>query len=354
MFRMAVTKKTAAELREMNKIRVRRSREKLKNDPVKHAQALEKDRSRKKKETMRPKTRAQMEKIRRSGRERSQNLRDRLLQDKIASQPEDFDYKRDKTLEGRKKRKRTMKEKNKTIETLSKRVKELENELEMEKRFENQESAEATSSTMSELKEILTPRSLRKIKGSMSTTGKKHVRKYGLRLRKSTAKPKTNWSNKRKCLFPEGQDRSSDLPEMVPLSEQEATPAQAVYEFAVNNSIEIPDVKKMKLIKSSETGEKKRVPVRFRSETLDLLHSEFLSEYPEFDIAFSSFCRYFPTDTIILPSCEQWGTALCVKCVNARFKAEALQKAGCTNKTADQLCIDMELKPAVPPATSSY
>lgn len=110
-------------------------------------------------------------------------------------------------------------------------------------------------------------------------------------------------------------------------------------------SQELPDIKKMVTVtysdKTTET-----IPLRFRSETLEILHSEFLSQHIEHDIHYSTFARLYPTDLIKLPKAEEWGTALCTKCLNPRFKVEALQSVGCytSQRTAEKICFSMALK----------
>ena len=114
-----------------------------------------------------------------------------------------------------------------------------------------------------------------------------------------------------------------------------------VVKFAEQNSIPIPDIKKMKTLKID--GHKEKVPIRFRSENLKVLHKMFLSENSELEISLSHFSKLFPTETVVIPSSEDWGTALCVKCLNPRFKMEALRAVGCTKMSAEEMYEKMKL-----------
>jgi hypothetical protein len=114
-----------------------------------------------------------------------------------------------------------------------------------------------------------------------------------------------------------------------------------IIKFADNNSVAIPDIKKMKVVEKD--GVKEKVPVRFRSETLKVLHLKFLAENPENEVSFSYFSKNFPTDTVVIPSAEDWGTAGCAKCLNPRFKVEELRRLGCTSMTAEEMSERMTL-----------
>ena len=106
--------------------------------------------------------------------------------------------------------------------------------------------------------------------------------------------------------------------------------------FAENQSQEVPNIKKMRVVHftSADCSEKEKVALRFRRENLEVLDAIFLSQHPEHDVSLFWFKKLFPT-------AEDWGTALCIKCLNPRLKVEALQKAGCTNKSLLEVYSDM-------------
>ena len=111
--------------------------------------------------------------------------------------------------------------------------------------------------------------------------------------------------------------------------------------FAKHNSVAIPDIKKMKSVVVD--GIKEKVPVRFRRDTLRILHNKFLLENTDVEVSFSHFAKHFPTETVVIPGAEDWGTAGCGKCLNPRFKVEALHKAGCTTMSSEEMCEQMRL-----------
>ena len=328
-----------------NRERVRKHRDMVMQDDDKRKAVLEKDRERKaaarKAFPLAEVPNAKLEEVRRKDRERHQKSR-RLLKE------EGYDRRKET---GKRLTKKTLRDKNKLIGNLQKKV------IKLEKQVISHDIKKSNDvSSLEELKEVLTPRSMRKIRSSLSAKGKQKARKLGLRIRTYGSTRKRIRTDAKRKLFPEVIDLSKDLPEDNNDDCLNKTTQEAVVEFALKNSCDIPDVKKMKLLKLSEGDgdHKERVPVRFRYDTLDILHSIFLSEHPDIDIAYSTFSRNFPTETVILPKSEEWGTALCVKCLNPRLKAEALQKAGCTSKSADELCESMVLVTTKLPIVSSY
>ena len=85
--------------------------------------------------------------------------------------------------------------------------------------------------------------------------------------------------------------------------------------------------------------------MRFRSLNLKLLHEQFLSENADVEVSLSHFSKHFPTNTVVIPSAEDWGTAGCSKCLKPRFKVEALNKAGCTTMSSEDMCEKMKVVP---------
>ena len=273
----------------MNRERVRKHREVLNQNDVKREAFLEKDRKRKaaKRKYSPPEalTKAQVDEKMGKDKERQQKRR-RLLKEA----EERCDRKKEN---GKKLRKKTLRDKNKLIDKLQRKVINLENKV-----ISNDVKKADGASSLEELKEVLTPRSMRKIRSCLSERGKLKVRKMGLRIRTYGSTRKRIRTNAQRQLFPEVIDFSKDLPKNNDDQDYCITKStqEAVVEFALKNSCDIPDVKKMKILKLSE-GDKERVPVRFRYDTLDILHSKFLSEHPDIDIAYSTFAKNFPTET---------------------------------------------------------
>ena len=90
------------------------------------------------------------------------------------------------------------------------------------------------------------------------------------------------------------------------------TLANKVTKFMVEdkNSIKCPDKKKENL--------------RYRTNYLHVLHEKFLCEY-NLDCSYSHFCKLVP-DNIIKPKPQDWGTCLCMVCLNPQLKMEALRQ----------------------------
>ena len=56
-------------------------------------------------------------------------------------------------------------------------------------------------------------------------------------------------------------------------------------------------------------------------------------------------CHYHTSPNVSPPSAEDWETAGCLKCLNPRFKVEALNKAGCTTMSSEDMCEKMKVVP---------
>ena len=71
--------------------------------------------------------------------------------------------------------------------------------------------------------------------------------------------------------------------------------------------------------------DKKKEHLRYRLNDLTVLHEQFLSENPEIQCCYSNFCRYIP-ENVVKPKAQDWGTCLCVTCLNPELKMEALSR----------------------------
>ena len=300
--------------KEQNRLRQLKYREKLKANPVKKQQHLEKERIRDLKRRDAPKTRGQKTRTKDKTKLRVRNHRKRIRDRENADELL-------KKRNGLNKRKSTLKRKNKQINELQRQVEELESQL-----SGMEESSRKAAKT---LLGSLTPRSKRGVKSKFKT--RTCLRVLGVRLRRNRAQ---------KHLFqgistPEPEHDTGNIP--APSEDVKAL----IIQFAENNSVAIPDIKKMKVVKKD--GVKEKVPVRFRRETLKVLHLKFLAENPENEVSFSYFSKNFPTDTVVIPSAEDWGTAGCAKCLNPRFKVEELRRLGCTSMTSEEMSERMTL-----------
>ena len=81
-----------------------------------------------------------------------------------------------------------------------------------------------------------------------------------------------------------------------------------------------PDTRKFS--KDPVTGEK--VPLRYRLHYLTMLHSKFLTETTE-ECCYETFTRHVP-HYVKKPTSEEWGTCLCMTCLNPELKLERLQR----------------------------
>ena len=82
---------------------------------------------------------------------------------------------------------------------------------------------------------------------------------------------------------------------------------------ADENSMEVPDVKKHKK------------GLRYRLLSLKELHLKFLADVEESECSYAQFCRCVPKE-IIKPKPEDWGTCLCMTCLNPELKFEAIKR----------------------------
>ena len=81
-----------------------------------------------------------------------------------------------------------------------------------------------------------------------------------------------------------------------------------------------PDTRKFK--KDPVTGEK--VPLRYPLHYLTLLYDKFIAETSE-ECCYETFTRHVP-HYVIKPEAEEWGTCLCLPCLNPELKLQKLQK----------------------------
>ena len=83
--------------------------------------------------------------------------------------------------------------------------------------------------------------------------------------------------------------------------------------FSDENSVVTPDTKKAKK------------GIRYRLASIEDLHQKFLVDM-NVDCSYAQFARYVP-DCIKKPKPEDWGTCLCMVCLNPELKLEAIKKA---------------------------
>ena len=76
---------------------------------------------------------------------------------------------------------------------------------------------------------------------------------------------------------------------------------------------------------SMKCPDKKKEHLRYRLNNLTVFHEQFLSENPEVQCCYSNFCRYIP-ENVVKPKAQDWGTCLCVTCLNPELKMEALSR----------------------------
>ena len=79
------------------------------------------------------------------------------------------------------------------------------------------------------------------------------------------------------------------------------------------NSIVVPDFKK------SKKG------LRYRLLSLKDLHLKFSLELSDIECSYETFTRFIP-EIIIKPKPEDWGTCLCMTCLNPELKLEAIKR----------------------------
>ena len=97
--------------------------------------------------------------------------------------------------------------------------------------------------------------------------------------------------------------------------EKESELQKKVADFMLQepNSVDVPD--------------KKKCGIRYRMSNLHVLHEKFISESSETveSCSYSWFCKLVPSN-IIKPKPQDWGTCLCMTCLNPELKIEALKK----------------------------
>ena len=76
---------------------------------------------------------------------------------------------------------------------------------------------------------------------------------------------------------------------------------------------------------SSECPDKDKTHLRYRLDFLSVLHQKFLAESGH-DCSFAQFCRLIP-ENIIKPKPTDWGTNLCMTCINPQLMLEGLKRA---------------------------
>ena len=81
-----------------------------------------------------------------------------------------------------------------------------------------------------------------------------------------------------------------------------------IFMLSDENSIKCPD--------------KKMGHLRYQLPYLHVLHEKFLAEY-RIDCSYSNFCKLVPSN-IVEPKPQDWGTCLCMSCLNPQLKMEAL------------------------------
>ena len=72
-----------------------------------------------------------------------------------------------------------------------------------------------------------------------------------------------------------------------------------------------------------ECADKKKEGVRYRRDTIEILHKKLLAE-AMVKCSLSTFARYLPKN-VAKPKPEDWGTSLCKMCLNPELKIEALR-----------------------------
>ena len=75
---------------------------------------------------------------------------------------------------------------------------------------------------------------------------------------------------------------------------------------------------------SSECPDKDKTHLRYRLDFLSVLHQKFLAESGR-DCSFTQFCRLIP-ENIIKPKPTDWGTNLCMTCINPQLMLEGLKR----------------------------
>ena len=110
----------------------------------------------------------------------------------------------------------------------------------------------------------------------------------------------------------------SCVPAMVSPSNTEPDMEQAIHDFMNRDDVSkiCPDKKKVK----------NNQPTRFRLAYLSVLHEKFQAE-TDLHCHYSTFVRHIPKN-IVKPKPSDWGTCLCMTCLNPELKVEKLTKLG--------------------------
>ena len=75
---------------------------------------------------------------------------------------------------------------------------------------------------------------------------------------------------------------------------------------------------------SAECPDKRFAHLRFRLDFLEVLHQKFLAE-SKLECSYSQFCRLVP-EHIVKPKPTDWGTNLCMTCINPQMMLEGLKR----------------------------
>ena len=76
---------------------------------------------------------------------------------------------------------------------------------------------------------------------------------------------------------------------------------------------------------SSECPDKDKTHLRYRLDFLSVLHQKFVAE-SNHECSFAQFCRLIP-ENIVKPKPTDWGTNLCMTCINPQLMLEGLKRA---------------------------
>ncbi|CAF4541901.1 unnamed protein product [Didymodactylos carnosus] len=79
----------------------------------------------------------------------------------------------------------------------------------------------------------------------------------------------------------------------------------------------------------------KGVPIRYRLHNLNVLHEQFQAETGT-SCSYSMFCQYIPPN-IKKPNVNDWGTCLCMLCLNPQMKLEKLIRMNAIDSTDTNL-----------------
>ena len=85
-------------------------------------------------------------------------------------------------------------------------------------------------------------------------------------------------------------------------------------------SLVCPDTRKY----AKDPGTAEKVPLRYRLHYLTLLHAKFIAETSD-NCCYETFTRHVP-HYVKKPAAEDWGTCLCITCLNPELKLERLRK----------------------------